>query len=109
MQRPNIYSQGKVFVFSITVPSSASTSVNAQQFAPAEYQGPPAIRTMTLSENLCDFTTYLDAASGTVPFIYFNVGSGPGTPLQRGKTYYFNLRNENCPSMCDMSVSIPWK
>jgi hypothetical protein len=103
------FPQGKIFVFSITVPAGAAHSVNAQQFSPAEYQGPPAIRSMALSENLCDFGSYLDAASGTAPFIYFNVGSGPGVPLQPGKTYYFNLRNENCPSVCDMSVSIPWK
>jgi hypothetical protein len=104
------FPQGKVFVFSITVPANAPHSGSGQVFAPAEYQGPPTARSMTLSENMCDFSSYLDAASGTAPLISFNVSSGPGAVLTPGKTYYFNLRNDNCgQASCDMSVSIPWR
>jgi large repetitive protein len=106
------FPQGKVFVFSITVPAGTPHSSSSQKFAMAEYQGPPAPRTLMLSENACDFppsTTYLDGASGTAPLIDFNVGSGPGAALQPGKTYYFSIRNDNCSqSSCDMSLSIPW-
>jgi len=104
------FPHGKIFVFSLTVPVGTAHSTFAQTFAPAEYQGPPAPRSMTLSENLCDFSNYLEGVSGTAPLIQFNVGSGPGNVLTPGKTYYFNLRNDNCgQSSCDMSVSIPWR
>jgi hypothetical protein len=106
------FPQGKVFVFSISVPANAPHSASGQVFAPAEYQGPPTARSMTLSENKCDFTagSYIKAAGGTAPLIMFNVGSGPGEVLTPGKTYYFNLRNVNCgQASCDMSVSIPWR
>jgi hypothetical protein len=106
------FPQGKVFVFSITVPANAPHSGSGQVFAPAEYQGPPTARSMTLSENKCDFTagSYIKAAGATAPLIMFNVGSGPGEVLTPGKTYYFNLRNVNCgQASCDMSVSIPWR
>ena len=105
------FPQGKVFVFSITVPVGTPHSVYGQTFAPAEYQGPPAPRSMTLSENACDFgPTVLDAQGGTAPLTTFNVGGPPGVSLTPGKTYYFNLRNDNCgQSSCDMSVSIPWR
>jgi hypothetical protein len=40
----------------------------------------------------------------------FNIGTPPGAVLTPGKTYYFNLRNDNCgQASCDMSVSIPWR
>ena len=106
------FPQGKVFVFAITVPAGTPHASSSQKFAMAEYQGPPAPRTLMLSENACDFppsTTYLDGTSGTAPLLEFNVGSGPGTPMQPGKTYYFSIRNDNCSqSSCDMSLSIPW-
>jgi hypothetical protein len=106
------FPQGKVFVFSITVPAGTPHSGSGQVFAPAEYQGPPAPRSMTLSENKCDFGSgsYLEGVSGTAPLIMFNVGGPPGNSLTPGKTYYFNLRNDNCAqASCDMSVSIPWR
>ena len=67
---------------------------------------------MTLSENKCDFTSgsYMVGVSGTSPLIMFNIGTPPGAVLTPGKTYYFNLRNDNCgQASCDMSVSIPWR
>jgi hypothetical protein len=101
------FPQGKVFVFSITVPAGQTAKRFDGQFAPAEYQGPPAIRSMTLSENMCDWgvTSPGYAVSGTAPFIYYDVDA----PMVAGKTYYFSLRNENCgQSSCDMSVTVQW-
>jgi hypothetical protein len=104
------FPQGKIFVFKLTVPVGTPHSGSGQVFAPAEYQGPPAPRSMTLSENQCDFSTYLEGVSGTAPLIMFNVGGPPGNSLTPGKTYYFSLRNDNCgQASCDMSVSIPWR
>ena len=96
------FQQGKIFVFQIDVPAGIGPSKLRGYFQPAEWQAPPAFRTMALSENLCDFPK---PEGGTSPTIYFDVNA----PMQAGKTYYFNLKNDNCSvSSCDMSVTVQW-
>lgn len=101
---------------SFTVPLNATASTYAGYNAMGEWQGPPTRRWMTLSEHKCDFRAEdptgangpLQATSGLVPLLYFNVGTAPGN-LKPGHTYYFNFANENCnQSFCDASFSTIW-
>lgn len=107
-----------IWLLRVTVPTSESARPNDGLMQPAEYQGSPAMRTMTLSSSRCDFRSKdetgangpLAAAGGTTPAISFNVGGTRGaSSLQPGKTYYFAVRNENCGSgACNMSVTGLW-
>ena len=115
------FSADGVLVFSVTVPATP-TSYGAPGYTSiAEFQGPPALRYMTLSKSACDFRPVdptgvsgpYDVSVGKQATIYWNVGAQP-IALQPGQTYHFNVRNTDvngatdCNSVCNAGISAIW-
>jgi len=119
LSAPGGFATGVVWLLKVNVPAGAGRGARSDGLMqPAEYQGSPWPRTMTLSQSRCDFRPKdasgangpLAAAGGTSPAISFNVGGNSGpSGMQPGKTYYFAVRNDNCgANSCAMSVTGIW-
>jgi hypothetical protein len=106
------------FYLVLTVPTSPSSYASAGNTSLAEWQGPPAMRHMTISLSPCDFRAKdptgasgpIEETAGLTPIINWNVGTGTGgsVNLQPGQTYYFNWKNLGCAGVCDASTSTNW-
>lgn len=105
-----------VFVVSMTVPASPATYAAPGITSLAEYNGPPALRHMTLSKTQCDFRSPdgtgvngpLAADGGLAVLVNWNVGAQPAA-LVPGQTYYFNFRNQACgQDACEASTTTNW-
>ena len=110
------FSPETVFVVQVAMPATPASYANVGYTSFAEYNGPPALRQMTLSTQPCDFrasdptgaTGPLASTDGTVPLIYWNVGVAP-VSLVAGQTYYFNVRNLGCAQdFCEATTSTIW-
>lgn len=118
IEQPGRFTPTTAVVISITIPPTAATYRTQGYTSFAEWNGPPALRTMTLSREKCDFRAAdptgrsgpIAATGGLTPVINWNVGNGSGpSGLIPGQTYYFNLRNENCgQGSCDVSTTTNW-
>ncbi len=110
-----------VLVFSVVVPPTPLAYDATGYTSLAEFQGPPALRTMTLSKSACDFRP-VDPTGANGPYevsygkqvtIYWNVGNQP-IALQPGQTYHFNVRNTDpngatdCSAVCNAGISAIW-
>jgi hypothetical protein len=105
-----------VFVMEMTVPFAPNTYASPGNTSLAEYNGPPAVRHMTLSKTPCDFrapdSTGVNgpfaASSGSVVLVTWNVNAAPAA-LVPGQTYYFSFRNLSCgQSSCEASTTTNW-
>lgn len=117
-----------VLVFSITVPATPASYAATGYTSLAEFGGPPALRTMTVSKSACDFRPVdptgangpYEASYGKQVTIYWNVGTQP-LALQPGQTYHFSVRNtdysgavQDCNGqddglgVCDAGISAIW-
>ncbi|MFO1304435.1 MAG: hypothetical protein U1F54_11920 [Burkholderiales bacterium] len=111
------FSPETVFVLRMTVPPSPPTFAAGGYTSFAEYNGPPALRALSLSTTPCDFRTAVDPtgangplgyAEGTAPIINWNVGAS-AVSLAPGATYYFNVRSLSCPQdACDATTTTIW-
>lgn len=110
------FSPETVFVVSVTVPAAPAAYATAGITSLAEYNGPPALRQMSLSKSPCDFRTP-DPSGANGPFagdagvaviLNWNVGAQP-VGLQPGQTYYFNFKNNSCgQDFCEASTTTNW-
>jgi len=105
-----------VIVMAMTVPASPTSYASPGSTTMVEFQGPPTLRHVTLSNSPCDFRDPdpsgvngpIDAAGGVQATIRWNVGGDP-LNLVAGRTYYFNFRNLNCAqSRCDAGIDNFW-
>jgi len=105
-----------VLVVPLVVPSTPASYAAAGYSSLVEYNGPPALRHMTLSNTPCDFRAPdpsgvngpLVAIQGSAVLINWNVGVPP-VSLVPGSTYYFNFRNLDCgQEFCDATTSTIW-
>ena len=105
-----------VIAMEFTVPASPASYGTAGNSSLAEYQGPPNLRYMSISESKCDFRNPdptgkngpLELVYGTAPLITWNVGAPPFA-LVPGRTYYINFKNDGCgQGNCGASTSTNW-
>jgi hypothetical protein len=83
-----------------TMPDTA-TNGQTGSLAAAEFNGPPTFREVTVSYTACDFRATdptgvngpFGRAVGNSATLPFRIGSGSGTTLFAGQSYYFNIRN----------------
>jgi hypothetical protein len=110
------FSPETVFVVQMVVPAAPATYAAGGYTSFAEYNGPPALRHMTLSSTPCDFRAPdpsgvngpFAANQGTATIINWNVGAAP-VSLVPGSVYYFNARNLGCgQSFCEATTSTTW-
>lgn len=114
------FAQETMYALRVTVPTTASAYRTSGYTSMAEYNGPPALRHMTISKSACDFRDPdyvgngangpLDATAGTAVLLYWNVASGSGAQgLVPGETYYFNFKNITCgQGSCEASSTTNW-
>jgi hypothetical protein len=105
-----------VFVVQLVVPSMPASYPAQGNTSFAEYNGPPTLRHMTLSNTPCDFrapdATGVNgpfvATQGTATLINWNVGAPP-VSLVPGSVYYFNALNLGCgQDFCEATTSTNW-
>jgi hypothetical protein len=110
------FSAETVFVVRMVVPSTPASYAAAGYTTFAEFNGPPALRHMTLSSTPCDFRSPdpsgangpFVATQGTSTLINWNVGAPP-VSLVAGSVYYFNARNLSCgQDFCEAATETIW-
>lgn len=110
----NLVGSSTYFVVKLTVPSSGASTVGryTAQIQHAQSSGStPTLRTITLSKNLCDFTStaiFAATASSSSAFDFTIQDQRAGFSNLTPGTWYINVRNDACGAGTACNMFMDW-